>query len=278
MADHLDTYKLANRITKINLSVLGCLFLIFSITTFMISRVLVLSGAFYKSPFIVYVIGGLLSVILCWILGYYYRQIRFEVSIFLVLFVATGCIALIIFLVDRFNVRSWAPSVPEIIEEQVLIDFFEEAKQLNYEFSANFRAQGDISFTIFGNNQKVIYQPPYSRVSFLETIPENACIKFSLALAPEVWHIGMGDGVIFQITVRDPVETKPDQIVYSRLIDPKNNIDHRTWIDGQVDLNKWQGQLTLISFITTPGPANNDYYDWAGWGEPRMITCQSTGQ
>ena len=172
---------------------------------------------------------------------------------------ATGFITLVIFLVDRFNIRTWTLSEFEIIEDQVLVDFFEEAKQSNYEFSENLIPQGDFSFTVFGNNQKVLYQPPYSSVSFLVTIPENACIKFSLALAPEVWHIGMGDGVIFQIAVSDPNQTKPDQFVYSQLIDPKNNIGHRTWIDGQVDLNKWHSQSILISFITTPGPAQNDF-------------------
>ncbi|NOZ24461.1 MAG: hypothetical protein GXP25_25570 [Planctomycetes bacterium] len=43
------------------------------------------------------------------------------------------------------------------------------------------------------------------------------------------------------------------------------------WKPVSVSLDKWRGKKVSIAFITTPGPANNASFDWACWGEPRVV-------
>ncbi len=61
------------------------------------------------------------------------------------------------------------------------------------------------------------------------------------------------------------------QQVFSTYIDPKKDEYDRRWHSHMVDLNEFSGQDVLIIFETGSGPAGDYRYDWAGWGEPRLL-------
>lgn len=100
------------------------------------------------------------------------------------------------------------------------------------------------------------------------TIPPTATLAFSLGISPEVWQFGKGDGAQFDLYVDDG---KTRWHPFSRYIDPKNVPVDRKWHDYQIDLSRWAGQTVTLSFVLGPGPNGNDQYDWAGWGEPRIL-------
>ncbi|MCJ7537380.1 MAG: hypothetical protein MUO57_17780, partial [Anaerolineales bacterium] len=62
-----------------------------------------------------------------------------------------------------------------------------------------------------------------------------------------------------------------EQQVFSTYIDPKNDEFDRRWHPYTVDLNEYAGQEVSIIFETDTGPAGDYRYDWAGWGELRLL-------
>jgi len=92
-------------------------------------------------------------------------------------------------------------------------------------------------------------------------------LVFSLGMSPEVWALGKGDGVRFDIYVDDgSVKWHP----FGSYIDPKNILEDRRWHDYQLDLSQWAGQTITLIMTIGSGPGGNHLYDWAGWGEPTV--------
>ena len=61
-------------------------------------------------------------------------------------------------------------------------------------------------------------------------------------------------------------EGKHEQVIYSRLLDPANNVADRGMQSLDVTLpNPSSGGE--IMFRTLPGPKDNSSFDWAYWGE-----------
>jgi len=92
-------------------------------------------------------------------------------------------------------------------------------------------------------------------------------LSFAVATAPESWE-QPGNGVQFDIYIDDEhTQWHP----FSEYIDPKNIPAHRKWHDREIDLSPWAGQTITLTFATGPGPSGDSDYDWAGWGEPRIV-------
>ena len=121
--------------------------------------------------------------------------------------------------------------------------------------------------TIKGDRQRTLDMHPRSQASFEILVPAGAKLAFSIALAPAVWQIGMGDGVQFCVNVDAGSGVSN---IFSTYIDPKNLVGDRDWLDYIVDLSDYVGKEITLIFATSPGPNNDDRYDWAGWGEPRI--------
>lgn len=123
-------------------------------------------------------------------------------------------------------------------------------------------------FMIEPNPQVVLFQHPPSSVTYSLRIPLFSRLVLSLALSPEVWHVGMGDGVQFDAYLQDEIHSYH---ILSEYIDPKNVVSHRQWHDREINLSPWAGQTMTLTLVTDAGPNGDDRYDWAGWGEPRIL-------
>lgn len=125
------------------------------------------------------------------------------------------------------------------------------------------------AFVIEKRPKGILFQHPPSRMPFPSfMVSEEHRLKFSLAIDPMAWQLGKGDGVQFDIYVSSK---HTNQRFFSIYIDPKNVFDDRKWHDYEVDLSAFAGQTVTITFATSCGPNNNCDYDWAGWGEPRIV-------
>ena len=120
------------------------------------------------------------------------------------------------------------------------------------------------------NITKIVqFQHPTSQIQHDVLIPRNATLKFSIALDPRVWSPEKGDGVNFDIYLK---EKESEILLFSKYIDPKNNPKDRKWNNSEVGLSHWKNKNVTIIFATSPGPNNDSTCDWAWWGEPR-IAC-----
>lgn len=114
----------------------------------------------------------------------------------------------------------------------------------------------------------VLFAHPPSELSYTVQVPASALLHFAPALSPAVWHPGRGDGVQFDLYLDDGA-TRHNP--FSRYIDPKNVPEQRRWHDYKIDLAPWAGQTVTLTFSTGCGPNDDCDYDWAGWGEPRIV-------
>jgi hypothetical protein len=122
-------------------------------------------------------------------------------------------------------------------------------------------------FIVAGEQRRVLYAHPDSRVRYLVQVPQEGILAFDVAMAPESWSLP-GDGVTFAVYVSSDGGT---QQLFSSYIDPKQNEADRRWHPHTLDLNAYAGQMVEIIFETGTGPAGDYRYDWAGWGMPRLM-------
>lgn len=116
--------------------------------------------------------------------------------------------------------------------------------------------------------KEIIYMHPPSNMTFDMFVPEDAELEFSIALSSSAWSGSYGDGVDFSVFL-DNGESK--DLLWSKYINPKTKLGDRRWFDVKIDLQQWAHKKISIIFETSPGPENNSEYDWAGWGEPRIV-------
>jgi tetratricopeptide (TPR) repeat protein len=132
--------------------------------------------------------------------------------------------------------------------------------------------RGDF-FTVNGDRRYTLFMHPASSASYEVTISEalHPWLVFDIALAPDSWEQA-GDGVAFSIEIETGGLTQP---LFSAYIDPKNDPSDRRWHPQRVDLGPYAGQTIRLVFSTDPGPSGDDRYDWAGWGDLRLVDWSS---
>jgi hypothetical protein len=117
----------------------------------------------------------------------------------------------------------------------------------------------------------VLFQHPAfagsSHILYPVNVRSQEKLAFDVALAPESWVLE-GDGVTFAVYI---VADGITQQVFSAYIDPKHNESDRRWHTYVIDLGAYAGKQVNIIFETNVGPAGDYRYDWAGWGEPRLM-------
>jgi tetratricopeptide (TPR) repeat protein len=157
----------------------------------------------------------------------------------------------------------------ELLPEVAYLPYLDIVKQHNadYTSSEGREIRPDV-FIVENRPYSVLFAHPPTEVSYEIEVPPEAILRFTPILAPEVWQLGRGDGVQFDVSVRDSehVET-----IYSHYLDPKNVPAQRGWNPSEIDLSSWAGRTITLTMSTGPGP-NDDYrFDWAAWGEPQIL-------
>lgn len=99
-------------------------------------------------------------------------------------------------------------------------------------------------------------------------------LRFAIALSPEVWTPGKGDGTSFEIYLADIEGSEQGQFVFVRYINPKHNPSDRRWRSFVVDLSPWAGHTVDLSLITSAGPAGDWAFDWSGWAHPQVVMVE----
>ena len=111
----------------------------------------------------------------------------------------------------------------------------------------------------------------YARIQYEVTLPqvesnENLILYFS---------IGLRDGVDFELP-----HTKPDGVQFAIEISDKRCFEGISeacrWDEHLIDLSDFAGSTVHVVFLTNCNGAGNTDYDWALWGNPRVLKLTRT--
>lgn len=114
----------------------------------------------------------------------------------------------------------------------------------------------------------VLFMHPTSTVTYALHIPASAYIETAIALNPVVWEENAGDGVEFAVRI---TSQNGQHELLRQTIDPINEPEQRTWNEVSLDLHAYANQDVLLCLETSPGPAGDVQFDWAGWREPAIV-------
>lgn len=108
-------------------------------------------------------------------------------------------------------------------------------------------------------------------------IQKNMTLEFGIGIDPFVWN--KSDGVQFEISIKVNLKDKRKEEVkiLSKYLNPKNDLKDRKWYYYDIDLSKYSGKNVDIYFVTRPGPRGDARYDWAYWGNPKLIVKGGSG-
>lgn len=163
---------------------------------------------------------------------------------------------------------SYAPlETFKIYEVEIMNEFLKKLNDDKIENENNITTERVVINNI---GKQSINAHPDSKITYEKNIGDNIMLSLSIALKDDVWSSDKGDGVEFEILITD--DEGKEENVFSKYIDPKNNLEDRKWHDEEVDLSKYAGKTVEITFSTKGGPKGDLSWDWAVWGDPRIVS------
>lgn len=113
-----------------------------------------------------------------------------------------------------------------------------------------------------GDERPTIFAHAPAQIAWALSVPTEATFLWlSPALDPVAWGWG-GDGVTFAVIVH---HAAGEETLWSRHLTPSEPHD-LDWQEVYVDLSQYAGQTVTLLLVTTPGMADNNAGDRAGWG------------
>ena len=119
--------------------------------------------------------------------------------------------------------------------------------------------------TLSGVTKPAIHAHPFYQGGSGNTFGE---LTLPLPDSPDIrlqFHIGLwegsqnSDGVTFIVSVQE------DEIF-------RQHYNQQKWQPVTLNLSPYRGKIVKLRFTTTPGPNGNASWDWAVWGEPKIIS------
>jgi len=127
-----------------------------------------------------------------------------------------------------------------------------------------------IEEVINGFSPPALFAHPPSRVTWKITVPaQKPIFKTNIALRPYVWE-HRSDGVQFDVAVTDGLH----ETSVSRFLNPGSRLNDRAWVELAVDLSEYAGRTVELSLATSAGPHGDVGWDWALWGDPRIVSLR----
>ncbi len=91
-------------------------------------------------------------------------------------------------------------------------------------------------------------------------------LRFGLGFSEDVWD-RPGGGATFEIWIK--TRLRRNRLVFSEHVDPKNNPDHRKWLDCELDLTMFGAKTVELTLKTTTQPGENQFCA-AFWSRPYL--------
>lgn len=131
--------------------------------------------------------------------------------------------------------------------------------------------QGGISQSVkaIGKEGRVaIFAHPPSRLEWTIRVREGIHrFRVAVGLDREVWDEGKSDGAVFRGFV---IQGGDERELFEVYLNPGREVGHKQWVPISASL-ECDGGLLILALETTGGPAEDRDFDWAYWGEPRIL-------
>ena len=150
------------------------------------------------------------------------------------------------------------------------VDEFQHSESSDAEKTA-----ANIQDSAGGVEKAALFEHPpaegYTRIQYEVTLPqiesnENLILHFS---------IGLRDGVDFELP-----HTKPNGVLFAIEISGERRFEGVSkacrWDERLIDLSDFAGSAVQVAFLTDCNGAGNTNYDWALWGNPRVLKLTRT--
>lgn len=99
-------------------------------------------------------------------------------------------------------------------------------------------------------------------------IREGSRLEFRVGIDEGVWDKPESDGATFEIHLHDPIANTTQEI-FSHTLDPAHAAEDRGWHHFTIPLEEYLAENVSVQFITRPN--GNAAYDWAWWGDPKIV-------
>ena len=127
-----------------------------------------------------------------------------------------------------------------------------------------------IEEVINGQSPNALFAHPPSRITWTVDVPvHQPWFKTSIALRPYVWE-HRSDGASFDVIVADSARV----IRMTRFLNPGVQINDRAWVEMNLDLAAYAGRRVQVTLETSGGPSGDTGWDWAMWGNPRIVSLR----
>ena len=157
------------------------------------------------------------------------------------------------------------PTFGIIDEVYNFVDEFQSSQSNDAE-----KTSASIQDSAGGVKKAALFEHPpaegYTRIQYEVTLPqmesnENLILHFS---------IGLRDGVDFELP-----HTKPDGVQFAIEISDERRFEGVSeacrWDEHLIDCSDFAGSTVRVAFLTNCNGAGNTNYDWALWGNPRVL-------
>ena len=158
-----------------------------------------------------------------------------------------------------------------VTRERVAVDLLDRLDTAQMESPAGMHVGfSRVEEVINGFSPPALFAHPPSRVTWRVNVPaRKPVLKTNIALRPYVWE-HRSDGVGFDIAITDGSHATS----VSRFLNPGRQMNDRAWVEMAVDLSEFAGRSVEIALATSPGPNGNVGWDWALWGDPRIVSLR----
>jgi len=114
--------------------------------------------------------------------------------------------------------------------------------------------------------RKVIFAPPTSQITYSVTIEPGSSLAFAIGILPEALE-KITHGVKFNIGILSEGITEK---IFSRVLQPKQNIGDRGWHNFILQLEKYSGKPVSLMFSTS-GSSEDLSYCYSAWGWVKIV-------
>jgi hypothetical protein len=158
-----------------------------------------------------------------------------------------------------------------VTRERVAVDLLDQLDTAQMESPAGMHVGfSRIEEVINGFSPPALFAHPPSRVTWKVTVPaQKPIFKTNIALRPYVWE-HRSDGVTFDVAITDGSH----ETSVSRYLNPGYRLNDRAWVEMAVDLSEYAGRTVEVSLATSAGPRGDVGWDWALWGDPRIVSLR----
>lgn len=172
--------------------------------------------------------------------------------LFLYIFI-TGCSS-----VDENMVFDFSENLPAAIRQSQTIELMQDG---NEKKSSSPAQQAFLK-------EDIIFQAPLSSLNYFLSIPENAMLKFGIAIENKF----RDKNRFYDFEIFAKKQNRGPERIFSRRITAEDSGFWKQWLKNEVDMRPYAGEIVKISFKLSTNNEGSKENAALGWGRPVLVS------